>query len=153
MKIGAFNIDDYLTRLYENTEGGYIKDPKQPIIIPDINKKSFDWLKKEYQKNQTEVKVEMKMGSTKFEPGYDLQTNLKSIKDFKPGMYGQVKTLDNENKKETKPIKSYKNIENKKISKKPKTNPSTMDKNKKEDTNSKNNVEKKTIFKINLKKK
>ena len=64
-------------------------------------KKTYDWLKKEYNKGKTEVKVEIKMGGTKFEPGYELQTDLKSVKDFKPGMYGQVKTSDTEGSKKS----------------------------------------------------
>ena len=43
----------------------------------------------------------MKLGNSKFEPGYDMQTNIKSTKDFKPGMFGNVKTSDTPgNKKE-----------------------------------------------------
>lgn len=62
------------------------------ITMPAENKKFYSWLKGEYQKGKTEVKVEMKLGDAKFEPGYELQTNLDSVKDFKPGMYGEVKT-------------------------------------------------------------
>jgi hypothetical protein len=118
MKAGNFNINDYLERLYEEAEQ---KDPKQTgfmdggddvtnsdgIVIPNENKKSYDWLKKEFQKGKVEVKVEMNIGGAKFEPGYDLQTNLDSVKDFKPGMYGEVKTADtkdvNKQKGEGKP--------------------------------------------------
>jgi hypothetical protein len=68
-------------------------------------------LKSEYQKGKTEVKVEIKGEGSSFKPGYDLQTDLKSVKDFKPGMFGDVKTSDNEtpepkspkNKKEETP--------------------------------------------------
>jgi hypothetical protein len=99
MKAGNFNIKDYLERLYEETtpmmSGGEGLTNADGIIIPDGNKKSYDWLKKEYQKGQTEVKVEISMGGAKFEPGYDLQTKLDSVKDFKPGMYGEVKTAEN----------------------------------------------------------
>jgi hypothetical protein len=42
----------------------------------------------------------MKIGNDKFNPGYDMQTKLDSIKEFKPGMFGDVKTEDTE-----KPIK------------------------------------------------
>lgn len=104
MKAGNFNIDDYLERLYEGAEekqkqsgfmdGGEGVVNSDGILIPDENKKSYDWLKKEFQKARVEVKVEMKMGGEKFEPGYDLQTNLDSVKDFKPGMFGEVKTAD-----------------------------------------------------------
>lgn len=96
MKAGNFNINDYLERLFENAEG---IENKEGLIIPDENKKSYDWLKKEYHAGQTEVKVEMKFQGAKFEPGYDLQTDLDSVKDFKPGMYGEVKTGDNEKPK------------------------------------------------------
>jgi hypothetical protein len=99
MKAGQFNINDYLERLYEESTammaGGEGLVNNDGIIIPEENKKSYDWLKKEYQANQTEVKVEINMGGAKFEPGYDLQTDLKSVKDFKPGMFGEVKTKDN----------------------------------------------------------
>ena len=101
MKAGQFNMEEYLNVLNEaaETETGL---PKEGLIIPDENKKSYEWLKKEYNKGKTEVKVEMKMGKEKFEPGYDLQTDQKSVKDFKPGMYGDVKTSDTEgNKKDS----------------------------------------------------
>jgi hypothetical protein len=130
MKIGSFNIEDYLEKLYEEAEGGAVNNTKMPIIIPNTNKKSFDWLKKEYQKKQTEVKVEMKMGSTKFEPGYDLQTDLKSVKDFKPGNFGQVKTSDNEKKSEPKPNENPQGIQNNLQKSKTKEQPDN--KNKKE---------------------
>jgi hypothetical protein len=93
MKIGAFSIKDYMERLTEEKEASS-KVPVEGLIIPDENKKSFAWLKKEFQKGKAEVKVEMKMGGQKFEPGYDLQTNLKSVNDFKPGMFGDAKTSD-----------------------------------------------------------
>ena len=116
MKTGSFNIDEYLERLYEDAEekssktnfmdGGKGLVNQDGIIIPQENKKTYDWLKREFQKGKTEVKVEMKLGSAKFEPGYDLQTNLKSVKDFKPGMFGDVKTSDTE--KEKKPVETTK---------------------------------------------
>jgi hypothetical protein len=93
MKAGNFNIHDYLEKLNENSTDGNLKgDVGQ--IIPEENKKSFSWLKKEYDKSKVEVKVEINMGGSKFQPGYELQTDLKSVKDFKPGMYGDVKTSD-----------------------------------------------------------
>jgi hypothetical protein len=104
MKAGNFNFDDYMNRLNEESDKiqvgkGYATGTeKDGILIPDENKKSYDWLKKEYQKGQTEVKVEMKLGDSKFEPGYDMQTKLDSVKDFKPGMFGEVKTEDTEKK-------------------------------------------------------
>lgn len=102
MKIGHFNIDDYLNALNENENAGADKVNKEGLIIPDENKKSYDWLQKEYNKGKTEVKVEIKMGGSKFEPGYDLQTDVKTTKDFKPGMYGDVKTSDTEGSKKEK---------------------------------------------------
>ena len=93
MKAGNFNINDYLNKLSENTEGNLQGDPIT-AMIPDENKKSFSWIKKEYDKDKVEVKVEIKMGGSKFEPGYEMQTDLKSVNDFKPGMYGDVKTSD-----------------------------------------------------------
>jgi len=96
MKAGQFNINEYLEKLYEEAGDGNLSN-KEGIIIPDENKKSYDWLKKEYEKGKTEVKVEISMGGAKFEPGYDLQTNLDSVKDFKPGMFGEVKTKENPN--------------------------------------------------------
>jgi hypothetical protein len=102
MKAGNFNINDYLEKLYEEStqmmDGGVGLTSDEGVIIPDNNIKVYQWLKKEYQKAQTEVKVEMKLGGAKFEPGYDLQTDLDSVKDFKPGMYGEIKTADTEKK-------------------------------------------------------
>lgn len=94
MKAGNFNINDYLGKLQENQEGNLPTGQGDGIIIPEENKKSYGWLKKEYDKAKVEVKVEIKMGGSKFEPGYEMQTDLKSVKDFKPGMYGDVKTSD-----------------------------------------------------------
>ena len=111
MKAGSFNINDYLNRLYEEAEekqkqtstdfldGGQDVVNVEGLVIPEVNKKSYDWLKSEFQKGKTEVKVEMKLGDTKFEPGYDLQTDLDSVKDFKPGMFGEIKTADTKGNK------------------------------------------------------
>ena len=93
MRAGSFNINSYLERLYENAEDGNLSD-KEGLIIPDENKKTYDWLKKEYQAGQTEVKVEISGSGSSFKPGYDLQTSMDSVKDFKPGMFGEVKTAD-----------------------------------------------------------
>jgi len=108
MKAGNFNINDYLEKLYENADenitkadfmdGGEGLVNSDGIVIPESNKKAYDWLKSEFQKGRVEVKVEMNIGGAKFEPGYDLQTDLDSIKDFKPGMFGEVVTKDGENK-------------------------------------------------------
>jgi hypothetical protein len=118
METGSFNFNEYLEKLNEqaeaNTQKGFtVGDGKDGILMPDdgATKKSFDWLKKEYQKGKTEVKVEIKGEGSSFKPGYDLQTDLKSVKDFKPGMFGDVKTSDSEtpapkspkNKKEETP--------------------------------------------------
>jgi len=103
MKAGTFNINDYLGKLQENAEGNLPAGQQDGLIIPEENKKSYGWLKKEYDKAKVEVKVEIKMGGSKFEPGYEMQTDLKSVKDFKPGMFGDVKTSDTPGaKKETK---------------------------------------------------
>jgi len=99
MKAGNFNINDYLSKLYEESEGGKVPE-KEGLIIPEENKKFFNWLKKDYQKSQVEVKVEMKLGDSKFKPEYDLQTKLDSVKDFKPGMYGDIKTSETSKKEE-----------------------------------------------------
>lgn len=80
-------------------KGGLGNTEEDGIIIPEQNKKFYSWLKGEYQKGRTEVKVEMKLGDTKFEPGYELQTDLDSVKDFKPGMFGEVKTADTKGSK------------------------------------------------------
>ena len=74
MKVGSFNFNEYLDKLNEELES------KEGMIIPDTNKKSYDWLKAEYQKAQTEVTVTMT--SAKFTPGYSFQGS----KDFKPEM-------------------------------------------------------------------
>lgn len=108
MAIGQFNINNYigtLEKLYEEEETKAEEtsgSEKEGLIIPDVNKKTYDWLKKEYKSGQVEVKVEMKMGGSKFEPGYEMQTDLDSVKDFKPGMYGDVKTSDTPGNKKNK---------------------------------------------------
>jgi hypothetical protein len=109
MKIGAFNIHDYLGKLYEKAEEKDLtvnkeenKVDEEGIIIPENNKKSYEWLKKEFQKGKTEVKVEMT--THEFKPGYNLDTKLKSVNNFKPGMYGEVKTNDSEKTKREKAV-------------------------------------------------
>jgi len=120
MKAGTFNASDYLNKLHEEagveTGKGFTSGTeKDGILIPDdVTKKNFDWLKKEYHKGQVEVKVEIKGEGSSFKPGYDLQTDLKSVKDFKPGMYGEIKTSDTKteepkspkNKKEETPAEN-----------------------------------------------
>ena len=106
--VGHFNLDEYLTKLNEAAEesGGVTGDNKEGLIIPAENKKTYDWLQKEYRQGKTEVKVEMKLGGSKFEPGYDFTAGGETIKDFKPGMYGDVKTSDTEGSKKTNKAKA-----------------------------------------------
>lgn len=101
MKAGSFNIKDYLEKLHESSEEGGLSSNSDGMVIPDENKKSFDWLKKEFNKGKTEVKVEM--SSHDFKPGYQMENPSKSVKDFKPGMYGHVKTSENNVSKDSTP--------------------------------------------------
>ena len=101
MKAGTFNIHDYLEKLYDvdeakfnalnegkaETENG---DAEDGLIQQGGDNKAYNWLKKEFQKGKTEVKVEM--SSHTFKPGYHLDTDVKTTNDFEPGMYGSVKT-------------------------------------------------------------
>lgn len=101
MKAGSFNIHDYLGKLYENADEKILNQlnesessdgPKETegVVFPEgESNKAYNWLKKEFQKGKTEVKVEM--SSHTFKPGYNMENDPKSTKDF-PGMYGQVKT-------------------------------------------------------------
>ncbi|MGL5691328.1 MAG: hypothetical protein ACRDD8_11005 [Bacteroidales bacterium] len=125
MKVGNFNMSDYLNNLNEsaiiNTEKIESKDG---IIIPDENKKSYDWLKQEYKSAQQSVKIDIKMGGTKFKPSCDMQApdntsaekftpgiygnSIPSSKpnsgkdtDFKPTVYGGKKTSESDNKEDT----------------------------------------------------
>ncbi len=136
MKAGTFNHQEYLDRLPEdaegNTEKGYILSDTAGLPLPEDTKKNFDWLNKEYQKGKVEVQVVVKGEGSSFKPGYDLQTDLKSVKDFKPGMYGDIKTTQSEtpepkspkNKKEGTPAEG----------KVPPGDNETKDKDKKADT-------------------
>ncbi len=114
MKVGNFNINDYLERLNEvaekaekdqelsdkitnqeqkqdSTQGGVTGDAGTGLIIPDENKKAYDWLKREYDKAKVEVKVEIKQGGTKFEPSMtSLSSTDSDVKDFKPGLFGNT---------------------------------------------------------------
>ncbi|NMC59652.1 MAG: hypothetical protein GYA51_09765 [Candidatus Methanofastidiosa archaeon] len=116
MKAGSFNIHEYLGKLYdkvneedltkslslnEEEKAGNLPDDNG-MIIPEEGKKAYDWLKKEYHKGKTEVKVEMSYHE--FKPGYHLDTNLKSVNDFKPGLYGDIKTKDTEGGKREKAV-------------------------------------------------
>ena len=105
MKAGSFNINDYLEKLYENAEeGGLPAGQQDGILIHGGDKKSFSWLKKEFDQRKVEVKVEIKLTGTDFKPGYEMQTNLKSVNDFKPGMYGEIKTSDTPGSKKEETI-------------------------------------------------
>lgn len=83
MKAGKFNIKEYLEKLHEAAEDGGVADEGKGIHIPPENRKSFDWLRKEYDKGKKEVKVEM--SSHEFKPGYSTE----GAKDFEPGLYKQ----------------------------------------------------------------
>jgi len=121
MKVGKFSINDYLNKLYENSESGNLSSAnKEGLIIPDENKKSYDWLKKEYNKAQVAVKVEISGSGASFKPGYDLQTNINSTKEFKPGVFGDASsTSENNDGNNTNKVKSEKgsNLDPKKDSK------------------------------------
>jgi hypothetical protein len=112
MAVGSFNIHEYLNKLNEeaeqttedlktedskeisdkiNQDGGVSGDSGIGIIIPDENKRAYDWIKREYDKAKVEVKVEIKQTGAKFEPG---MTNLSATNndnsDFKPGLFGNT---------------------------------------------------------------
>lgn len=163
MKVGNFNSIDYLNKLYEaeesNTNKGYLTTtPADGLLLPEDTKKSFDWLNKEYQKGKTEVKVEIKGEGSSFKPGYNLQTDLKSVKDFKPGMFGDVKTEDTTSKAENnKPASKTEEPKSPKNKKEETTAEDTDPKNAKEaktDSTKKPNVTPKTQqMQINVKSK
>jgi len=99
MKAGTFNIHNYLEKLHDVDENKYNAlneekaetengDAEDGLIQQGGENKAYNWLKKEFQKGKTEVKVEMSFHT--FKPGYDLQDAPKSTKDF-PGMYSDVK--------------------------------------------------------------
>jgi hypothetical protein len=148
MKAGNFNIHEYLERLNENEEAknGNLPD-NEGMIIPDENKKSYDWLKKEYQKGKTEVKVEISQGGAKFEPKYDMQASNDSDKSLKPDTFGEVKTANQDKPKEdntgltTQDAKSSKDDGELKKEKMPKTNSSSKDINNKEEKEEKEDTE------------
>ena len=130
MRAGQFNFKEWMNKLYEEVDENEDKDENPQkvqaekstassdfmdggedianndgIVMPNDNKKSYDWLKKEFQKGKVEVKVEMKVGGSTFTPVNDMQADPDSVKDFKPGMFGEVKTANPENgeKNNTKP--------------------------------------------------
>lgn len=118
MAIGSFNINDYLSKLNEEVEEkekneeveaddsnmqsstpkaeqsvektGNPTNSENGLIIPAENKRAYDWLKREYDKAKTEVKVEIRQGGTKFEPEMKLTQDNDSVKDFKPGLFGNT---------------------------------------------------------------
>jgi hypothetical protein len=140
--------------MLEETKNAQVDEPK-------VNKETDT---PEATKVETEVKVEMNVGGSKFEPGYELQTKLDSVKDFKPGMFGEVKTTgqnktlntnDNTNNvkglssdkgqlQKTKPI-TVKTEETKPVSKEP-TKPES-----KPESETKEKAEKAEIEKIDIK--
>ncbi|MEG1010168.1 MAG: hypothetical protein RSE41_02605 [Clostridia bacterium] len=87
MKIGHLNYKEYIDSLYEAVNVDKLED-NAGIVIPEENKKAFDWLKKEYDKGKIEAECEFKIGSNDFSPGFELQTKLDSVKEFKPGLFG-----------------------------------------------------------------
>jgi len=112
MAVGNFNIHDYLNKLNEEAEqktedlktedskeisdaikpeGGVSGDPGIGIIIPDENKRAYDWIKREYDKAKVEVKVEIKQMGAKFEPGMSsLSATDSDSNEFKPGLFGNT---------------------------------------------------------------
>lgn len=89
MKVGKFNIHDYLNRLNEKAEdnsGETQTGGKEGMVIPPESQKAYQWLKGEFQKNQHEVKVEM--SSYEFNTGYSTE----GAQDFKEGIYTTNKT-------------------------------------------------------------
>jgi len=171
MAIGTFNYNEYMNKLHEEAEVKFANSENQltttdGLLIPEENKKVFNWLKKEYQKAATEVKVEMKLGDTKFEPGYNtnLQAKDSEVKEFKPGLFGAIETSDSEKKvSKPAPLNTELNKTNKPFEKKEettekttsteKTNPAPVKKaEKKEETKKEEpkEIKKKTVS-INLK--
>lgn len=139
MKAGIFDIHSYLNKLNEEAEMKEKQTTKVDslgLIIPEENVKVYNWLKSEYQKGKTEVKVEMNIGGSKFEPGYDMQGHNKNVDSFKPGMYGAVKTSDNSD--EQKNVKTGENTGEK---------PAQKTEEKKTDNSAEKKEEKKTSIK------
>lgn len=77
MKIGTFDINSYLDKLNESLEESNESKPenKDGIIIPKENLKIFTWLKKEYQKNAQEVKIEVTGKGSSFVPDHSIEAN------------------------------------------------------------------------------
>lgn len=113
MQAGNYNHEEYMKMLFEKakknqkevTSGDAPGNPEEGLVIPDVNRKAYDWLKKEYDKNKHEVKVEMT--SAKFEPGYSTE----GAKDFKPGVYSSSQTSQSYKKENGEKSKKKQNIE------------------------------------------
>lgn len=101
------------------TTDGNATNPEEGIIIPKENKNFYDWLKKEYQKGQTEVKVEYKVGTSKFEPGYVMQD--KTASAFKPSIMTNAKSDVKAPKQNDVAAKPQQKTETKPVEKKPET--------------------------------
>ena len=147
MKAGTFNINDYLNKLQEAAEeGGPDNSGKDGMVIPEMNRKSFDWLRKEYDKCKKEVKVEM--SSHTFKPGYSTE----GLKDFKPGLYKQPSDAEAGKFPETKFPGSggkQESGEGEKKKSPPKVEAKTVEKEEKEEKKEKVEESRKSFFKKN----
>ena len=112
MQAGYFNMSDYMNRLNESEDGNIESSNKDGIIIPDENKKAYDWLKKEYDSNQIETKVEITNGTNKaIKPTEFIDDKLPtgdgSKSDFKNGEFStDQKNLGDGSKSDFKPFDS-----------------------------------------------
>jgi hypothetical protein len=116
---GDFKMSDYLEKLNEEAEmkdNPTAKVPDEGMIIPDTNQKTYKWLKSEYQKGKVEVKVEMRLGTAKFEPGY----STKGASDFKPEIKSKSGSIKVEAKTTPKVKETLPKVEAKAIKKEPK---------------------------------
>ena len=102
MKMGNFNIEKYLKKLYENEEREKASNEvnREGFIVPEENRKSYDWLKKEYKKGQTEVKIEISGDGARFKPNYDMQAKTDSVKELKPQTFKETSLSKQEDKEE-----------------------------------------------------
>lgn len=87
MQIGYFNMNEYINKLNESEDGNIPSSNKDGLIIPEENKKAYDWLKGEYKSNQIETKVEIKNGKDKIENKDEFVAKDDTNKDFKPGQF------------------------------------------------------------------
>ena len=99
MQIGTFNMSDYINKLNESEDGNIDASDKDGLIIPDENKKAFDWLKKEYNANQVETKVEIKNGKDKIENKDEFVAKDDTNKDFKTGQFSTDQKNDGDGSK------------------------------------------------------